>query len=166
MEIKIVDSKELSQEFVRAFCHASTIHITCDFCQREHFGRDGEFEEGELAELEAGAKEFPDKYIDHGYDMVSWINIDGKNGVVDCECGKLKQYEKWIWAHRYGIADYLRDRTKHELEEKQFEAERMNVKIGEENKARIENPAIRRRIAMREESERKPRSVAVGKGPA
>jgi hypothetical protein len=116
---------ELSADFIEGFCHIRTCHATCELCGRDHFGRDGDFDEGELEKCEEAAAADPDKCVDHGDESVSLVNIDGKQAIVECPCNKLVQYENWIWAHRFNIAEYLQIRSQNEARDKAQDAERL-----------------------------------------
>ena len=104
----------------------------CEWCGRTHFlagyGR-GDYEEGELEELLGPHKKNPDKYIPYYDDTaIRWAYFCGKQLVWGCPCNEskeLKQYEDFIWAHRFKIARYLRDRVREEFEEKKIQCDLM-----------------------------------------
>lgn len=111
---------EPSEEFQRALSNMSSLVVFCQFCERTHYSSgEGDFEEGELEELEKNREKNPDKYIDHGNHYSDWGFLDGKQYVVDCKCNKARPYENFIWEHRRLIARYLKARSKREIEDAQ-----------------------------------------------
>jgi len=111
---------EPSEEFKLSVRHAASISVTCELCNRYHFGNDqNALEESlgkkEYAKLLRDSKENPDKYVYHNEDMISWGNIDGKQAVIDCSCNELSKYESFIWIEKHIIADYLEARAKKEV---------------------------------------------------
>lgn len=106
--------KEVSKWFEEAFVHSGSIVIDCDLCGRTHFEDDeraGDWSPGELAKLRKNQNANPDMFIGHGHSP-RWGSINGKNAVVDCPCGKLKEWENFIWGHRHLIAKYVANRAK------------------------------------------------------
>jgi len=115
-------TERASDTFMRAICsHGALCSILCEFCNRVHFVGNGygDYEEGELECLRASAAKEPSKYIEHNdYDSIDWGYINGKQIVWGCPCNSARQYEQWIWSHRYAIAKYLKLRA----EEAQMDA--------------------------------------------
>jgi hypothetical protein len=119
-ELKNSTGEPASDTFMEAVCNRGALcQILCEFCKRTHFMGElshGDYEEGELEDLRVKARKKPDKYIEHNdYDSISWGYINGKQIVWGCPCNSARQYEQWIWSHRYVISKYLRLRAQ-ELE--------------------------------------------------
>lgn len=97
---------------VRAFCRTSTCCATTCTCGRTHFTSargHGDYEEGELEELQAKALENPNMYIeDTEYDSIDMVPLGaGAELVPHCPCEKYKQYCNWIEAHAPELTAYL-----------------------------------------------------------
>jgi len=99
--------------FRNAFGGSGSIRATCD-CGREHFEPEGDFDDGELEELERRAKEQPDRFVCQ--DRVSLVNVGGKQFVMDCPCKGYMPYARFIWGHRHAIMDYLKQRMEQDYE--------------------------------------------------
>ena len=118
---------EPSEEFKLTIRHAGSISIDCDLCGRTHFGNDEYALEEDLGKrgyqkLMKQHKRHPDKYVYHpDEDMVPWGNINGKQAVIDCQCHKLSEYEKFFLKNRHIIADYFTARAEKELKKAQTE---------------------------------------------
>ena len=112
-ELKSTTGDEAASDvFMRAVCHGGALcSILCEFCGRTHFVGEGhgDYRDGELEDLRVSAQKNPGKYIEHNdYDTIDWGYINGKQIVYGCPCNSARQYERWIWSHRYIIAKYLR----------------------------------------------------------
>jgi hypothetical protein len=107
--------EEASEEFMRAVCGRGALcDVDCEHCGRTHFVGTGygDYEDGELEGLRANAQKHPGKYIEHNdYDSIDWGYINGKQIVWGCPCNSARQFESWIWNHRYAIAKYLKLRA-------------------------------------------------------
>lgn len=114
-----------SDEFLRAFCHAGSIAIQCTFCGRQFyttFDGEGSFDEGELEHYKEMEKDNPDSCYDVStYSSAEWGNLNGEQLVWGCPCNAGTNYEKFIWQHRYQIADYFYARAEKELRSAQIE---------------------------------------------
>jgi hypothetical protein len=128
---------------VSAFCHRSTLCVCDCSCGRVYFVSaqgHGDYEEGELAELQKKAREQPNRYIEEAiYDSVDLVEIDGKSVVPHCVCGVADKYARWIEDHAEGLAQYL---TRY-FQEKKKQAERVATtagRINEELTAAIAQP--------------------------
>lgn len=102
-----------SDAFMDAVRDGSTLVSDCELCGRVCFEDNelaGDWDVGELEKLRQGVKEQPDKYIP--MDRVEVGDIGDKHVVVNCPCGKLSEYEKFIWSHRHLIARYISARAK------------------------------------------------------
>ena len=118
--------KEISEEFDRALTTGGSLVIDCGFCNRTHFGNAiAFFEEGEYEDLCNKAHDEPDRYIEHDYDDVGWGMLDGKVGVIDCQCESLKRYEDFIWENRRLIATYLKAKTERMKKDANRDAEEL-----------------------------------------
>ena len=87
--------EEASEEFLSMFMRTGSCAILCEYCGRQHFStnkRDWDFDEVELERYIEGEKKNPKKYVDWGYDAPSWIDMFGKQYVIDC-CYKAEYYE-------------------------------------------------------------------------
>lgn len=104
-----------SDRFMQAVCDRGALcSVLCEFCDRLHFvgAGHGDYNDGELEDLRANALKNPGEYIEHNdYDTIDWGYINGKQIVYGCPCNSARQYEQWIWSHRYLIAKYLRLRA-------------------------------------------------------
>lgn len=119
-----------SEEFTDTICSASSLVITCEFCDRTYFApqSEGDYNEGEYADLVKKSKEEPDKYIE-AYEFTRWGTVDGKQAVIDCECGlpEVERIEKWIYRHRFIIGEYLAIRAKIGLRRARLNEENANL---------------------------------------
>lgn len=110
--------KDPTDDFLTAISAGhGALRGTCDFCERVYFASTGDYDSGELEELQAKAKEFPDRYIETGDEWQSMCRIAGKEYVYGCPCNAPTRYEDFIWAHRWQIAKYLKLRSKGLLED-------------------------------------------------
>lgn len=102
---------EQQSRFSHAFSSDRTLCVTDCSCGRVHFvsaNGHGDYERGELEELQAKAKAEPDKYIEETeYDHIDTAYLDGLQLVPDCQCGKYKKYCDWIESHAESLAQYL-----------------------------------------------------------
>lgn len=115
--VKKVSERKVSEEFWNVLCHGGSIRATCEFCGITYFIDDPtDYDEGELEDLQAKQKLYPNKFITLEYEP-SLGNIDGKQAVRECPCNSVRKYEDFIWDNRYLIADYLTERTKKEEKE-------------------------------------------------
>ncbi len=120
--------------FVRAMAGfgCGSPDMECGWCGRMHLCPDSESYKGDDDE---GAgwkedcvkqhKEDPDGVILHwDWDAVSGQEINSIVFVIDCPCNGLARFEKFIWAERRTIRNYLQSRIDHEydlaLQEKLF----------------------------------------------
>jgi len=134
---------EVSDEFVRAFMQSGSLSINCQFCDRTHFATASPnyFEDGELADLRSRAEAEPDKYIeDSCSDSILWCFLSGKQYVFGCPCGKAKDYEEFIWSHRFAIAEYFIQRAKMEKEEADHQHEKLFEAAGAAEESEIHTP--------------------------
>ena len=96
---------ESSFEGMRTMCS-----VDCQ-CGRLHFvsaDGHGDYQEGELEELQRKAQAEPEKYFEHDqYDYIDAVWIGGEPIVPDCPCGKYKRYCDWIEENAEGLAKYL-----------------------------------------------------------
>lgn len=77
-------------------------------CGRVHFSDSMHYDEGEKEELFAKQEKNPKKYIyDGASDGVSYVDMDGSTFVDGCECNGVQRYERFIWANRARIIEYL-----------------------------------------------------------
>lgn len=107
-----------SEEFLDAISSGhGALRATCEFCGREYFASNGDYDEGELEKLNALAEKHPEKYINTGEDWQSLCSIGGRDYVYGCPCNAPRQYEDFIWAHRWPIAKYLKTRSKNQLKD-------------------------------------------------
>lgn len=86
--------------------------ITCS-CGRLHFedeARSWDWGKGEIEALQRDAKAHPDKYIACTF-TPTYSTLQGRTFVHGCQCNGMRPYEDFIWAHRHGIAKYLRARS-------------------------------------------------------
>ena len=90
---------------------------TCE-CGRTYFdGYDGtvDWEDGELEDLQEGARLNPDTCIETDHSITT-IEINGKEFVVGCSCKEVDKYENFINQHARQIAEYL-NKTADEMEQ-------------------------------------------------
>jgi hypothetical protein len=104
-------SDKPSEEFIAAFCHSGSIVATCA-CGKTFFSGCStyDYDDGEYEALVEKAKAQPDKYVEFDASHVSYIVLGGHQYVVDCDCGKLAAYEKFIWRWRDEIMEYMMKR--------------------------------------------------------
>lgn len=96
-----------SDEFLYELSHSGALVITCEFCNRTYFAYKGDYDEGELEDLQSKAKKNPEKYIETS-DFTSWGTVNGKQFVIDCPCNGVKGIENWLWSHRYIVESFFR----------------------------------------------------------
>lgn len=112
-------SEEASELFCGLVFDGGTPAATCELCDREHYNLNGEYmDEGELKSFERKYKRDPQKYVPHD-GQVHIGEIGGKQVVYGCECGRLKNYEDFIWSHRRMITSYIQKRAESERKEAQ-----------------------------------------------
>lgn len=118
---------ELFQDAFRA--GIGTTNADCELCGVHVFCSGSQslgYDKGELEELQKKAKEQPDKYVEWAdSDGVSIGKIGGKQFIIDHDCPALRQYENFIWAYRFQIAEYLTKRAEEELEDAQSQHKRI-----------------------------------------
>jgi len=106
-------SEKCSELFEEIFdSRAGSCMKTC-CCGRVFFDPEsgiGDWEEGELEELYAKAKQDPDKYRELNY-PVGYVTIDGQDIVYNCPCGTMVRYERFLVRHARQIATYLNRRA-------------------------------------------------------
>jgi len=96
--------------------------LTCGWCGREHlcptsesYTRDEDGGKGWEEDCVRQHKEDPEGVILHWeYDCVSGQELNGIMFVLDCPCNGLTRYEKFIWAERDTIRNYLKVRIEQE----------------------------------------------------
>jgi hypothetical protein len=114
-------SKEVSNHFWQAFCHSGSIVHDCS-CGRAHFATysANDFEEGELEDLQTKRLQAPDKYIEHDQSSVHVIYIYQSAFVVECTCGGLLKYEKFILHYVIAVVEFLTNKVQEELKIAEF----------------------------------------------
>lgn len=88
-------------------------------CGTTHYatGDHASYDEGELEKLEEEAKTNP-KMIPSSNDCVGFASFGGLTFVYECEdCPVMEIYERFIWAERRRIIEYLKRRSVAELED-------------------------------------------------
>lgn len=123
-QIAGIEMSELSIEFIRAFTMGGTCSAVCTLCGKQHFTtEESDFEDGEYERLLAKLDEEPDKYMQHDVTSLCLITIGGEQIIADCDCGKAKRYEDFVWDNRMQIIDYLKVKIKGNLNEVNRESE-------------------------------------------
>jgi len=117
---------ETSREFQDAVCHSGSTGILCQFCGVTYFCREDE----DIDDLRRRAEEEPGKYVEV-QDWPRWGTLDGKQWVADCGCPRGKQIEDFLWSHRRIISEYLRARSKRELENAQRDSYKVTSALQE-----------------------------------
>ena len=104
-----------SELFMDAFCNnLGSPCVSCEFCGRVHFTH----EDDDYVGLCAKSAAEPEKYIeDQENDSIAWGYLEGKQYVWRCPCDSGHRFERFIWAHREGIVEYIKARAKREAEE-------------------------------------------------
>ena len=97
--------------FARAFAIASTLcSIRCQ-CGRVHFTSakgHGDYEDGELEELQASAANDPDRFIeDSTFDSIDFVSVGNGYTVVHCKCGEADRVATWLDDHADEVAAYV-----------------------------------------------------------
>ena len=96
--------------------------LECGWCGRLHlcpesesYKQDEDGGSGWKEECEKQYKGDPDGVILHyDWDCVSGQELNGIMFVIDCPCNGLARYEKFIWAEKDTIRNYLKVRIEHE----------------------------------------------------
>ncbi len=104
---------EQESRFDTAFSGGATCcSIDCEGCGRTYFVTSdghGDYDDGELEELYAKAKEQPQKYIEvPDFDSVAMVHLEGKQLIIGCECGAVRKYADWIESHAQPLTKYLK----------------------------------------------------------
>lgn len=105
--------EQVSIEFDSAFNWGGSVRATCQGCNRTFFNSHdvGCFDsKEELNYLVQLSQEKPDKYIDTCGETVGLLEVNGITFVYQCDCGKARQYEDFIWESRVSIMEYLKKR--------------------------------------------------------
>jgi hypothetical protein len=129
-KLKVYSKEESSELFANIFCHAGTDYVECG-CGRVHFSTEGYYDSEDedsdisLEKLKERAANYPDKYIAHNCDSISWGYINGKAWVDMCPCNLGGMYEDFIWSQKSSVMDYLKRRIREEFERKNSEMEDM-----------------------------------------
>ena len=118
------DDEKPSDMFVNALSGygIGSPEVTCGWCDRDHlcptadtYARDNDGGEGWQYYCEEEYKNNPEGVVLHwDYDSVSAQEINGILFVIDCPCNGLTRYEKFIWAERDTIRNYLKVRIEQE----------------------------------------------------
>ncbi len=81
-------------------------------CGRVHFtsaSGHGDYEQGELEQLQAKAAQSPEKYIEHTqYDYVEAILICGERVILGCQCRQDELIAALIETHANALVEYLK----------------------------------------------------------
>jgi hypothetical protein len=108
-------NKKLTEMFSDVFFDAGTLFAQCG-CGIVYFSGDsGDLDEVEREELLIKAKESPSEYINVGNESVSLADVAGCILVYQCDCGRAKWFEDFIWGERRRIIDYLKRRSQENL---------------------------------------------------
>jgi len=120
------DADPPSEMFVRALSGfgAGSPDMECGFCGRLHlcpnsdsYARDDDGGKGWEEYCEREYKENPEGVILHyDWDCVMGQELNGMMFVIDCPCNGLSRYEKFIWAEKDTIRNYLKVRIEHEFQ--------------------------------------------------
>lgn len=98
--------------------------MTCDWCGRLHLCPDADHHLADDDEglgwtkyCEEEQKNNPDGVVlHHGYDAISGRDFNGQLFVVECPCNGLGRFERFIWAERDTIREFMKVRIDQELE--------------------------------------------------
>jgi hypothetical protein len=110
----VLHEKPPSDLFQRAFSvHSTLCQVICEPCGRTHYvGRgiaSGDYETGELTELEANAKRLPEWFLEEmEFDSIDTAYIGELQIVTHCKCHYLRTWEEFIYRQRHSVAKYLR----------------------------------------------------------
>lgn len=118
---KIASPTPPSDLFVDSLGGGGSHHMNCGFCGRDHYCPDSDsIYEDDVEEYQKSARAAYDAdnegvVLHFDYDSVSAKDLNGISFVVDCPCNGLAIYEKFIWADRDAIRQYLGSRIQNEL---------------------------------------------------
>lgn len=102
---------EIMEEVVSGLSGGGSLAIDCS-CGRTHFASHngtGDWEDGELEDLQRKAKENPDSYIeDPTCDYISWKMLNNRPLIPGCPCGWEKKMADFIVGHRELIVLFLK----------------------------------------------------------
>lgn len=109
-------SGSASEEFEDAFrAGIGTTSAKCEVCGVHVFASGDNslgWEPGELEDLQKKAAANPDKYQELAMsDGISLGQVNGLQFVIDHGCEKLGRYERFLWADRRQIIEYIKKRT-------------------------------------------------------
>ena len=117
-----------SDLFIKSLRTTGSISVDCA-CGVTHYASHGDFEEGELEELQNKARRIPDQYNEvTDDDMVSYTIIDSKQIVIQCGCNLLGDYERLFLEEKGLIIDFLTSVNEEEAKQETYrikEAEKL-----------------------------------------
>lgn len=119
---KVDFHEEPSDMFVDAIKHgAGSAYIECGYCERQHLCVNSDYGDTERENWASYCEEAydacPENTILHyDVDFVRTKELNGISFVIGCPCNGLAKYEKFIWAERDSIRNYLQARINHEFE--------------------------------------------------
>jgi len=106
---------KVSDEFFYSLRHYGSVCGVCR-CGCTHFASHGTgYEDGELEQLRAKAKQSPNSFIEHPNDFVLIAHLDDKEFVYNCACRALEHYETMFWKHKEEILKYFTARHNHQI---------------------------------------------------
>ncbi len=122
------DFTEVESAFVSAFsCHSSTTVADCG-CGRTYFTScptGGDFDEGELEELQANREKEPDLYFETNvYDSIEIVAIGGEEYIPQCKCGFLRPYIQFMEIKKEQLAMFLIERFRQSIGDKERQIKR------------------------------------------
>lgn len=119
------DDTAPSQIFLDSLQHGhGSDEMECGWCDRWHMCPDNDYAERDDMDREQFKqhcinehKANPEGVVLHwDTDSVMGYNFNGINFVVSCPCNGLQRYERFIWAEKDSIREYLKRRIDQEYE--------------------------------------------------
>lgn len=112
-ELQIFSETPPSQIFKDCLHKSSSPQALCEACGRIHFNREQfiSLDAEEIQGIKDDMESHPHLYIEHNTVVgISYVDIDGTQYVVDCECNKLRVIEESWWENQVTICEYIKRR--------------------------------------------------------
>jgi len=114
-ELKIFSDTPPSQIFKDCLHKSGSPQVLCEACGRIHFNQEQfiSLDQEEIQDIKDDMEARPHLYVEHHTVFgIGYVDIDGTNYVVDCECNKLRIIEESWWENRQLICKYIESRSK------------------------------------------------------
>lgn len=89
------------------FVDCSSQMVECGFCNTIHWSGEGDFEEGELENLQRNTKDFPLRFREHE-NFIRWGTVFDNTFVPICGCIRMIRTLKTLWNERVSIVRFFK----------------------------------------------------------